>query len=162
MRSDTDWGGGRVRGLCRNAAAASRRGVFRNAAQPPNDRIEASLDHRATMPELYDERRQEPRFRTAGRATLTVDGETLAADVLDLSLNGLSISRPARLDVHPSQLVSLSLQVGDVEPFVADVKIVHAEKAKLGLEFFDMPPRDFAVLAGIIETFQRLRREGYR
>ena len=41
------------------------------------------------MPELHDDRRLEPRFRTAGSATLRVGRKEIRALVLDLSLTGL-------------------------------------------------------------------------
>ena len=36
------------------------------------------------MPELYDERRTEPRFPTSGEATFSVDGRDWRAEILDL------------------------------------------------------------------------------
>lgn len=112
------------------------------------------------MPELHDDRRQEPRFRAAGSATLKDGNAQHRALILDLSLNGLKITRPDAFVPNDRDLVQLTLSVGDSDPFKADVKIVHTERTELGLEFFDMPPRDFGVLAGIIEKYQRLRRSG--
>lgn len=112
------------------------------------------------MPELYDDRRQEPRFRTAGSATIEGAGEAHRALVLDLSLNGLKLTRPDKLDARHNARFKITLSIGDSDPFIAEVKLVHTEPTVLGFEFFDMPPRDFSVLAGIIETFESLRRQG--
>ena len=98
------------------------------------------------MAEHHDDRRQEPRYRTAGSAAFTVGKRAYRALVLDLSLNGLKIT----------------LSVGSNPPLVAEVKLVHVETALLGLEFYDMPPRDFALLAGLIEHFQRAQRGAAR
>lgn len=122
--------------------------------------IAAHHRHAIAMPELYDDRRQEPRFRTAGSATIDTGGEQYRALVLDLSLNGLKLTRPDKLDARHNARFRITLSIGDSDPFLAEVKLVHTEPTLLGLEFFDMPPRDFAVLAGIIETFERLRRQG--
>jgi len=112
----------------------------------------------AAMPELYDERRTEPRFPTSGEATFQVDGRAWSAEILDLSLNGLKISRPAGFDPAPALRFRVSLAVPGLDAFSADMLLHHAEGAQLGLEFYDMPPQDFAVLVGAIEQFQRLRR----
>jgi PilZ domain len=111
------------------------------------------------VPELYDERRQEPRFRTAGEASFRWADRDWQVEVLDLSLNGLKIDRPAGLDVERHQRFTVVLAIPQFGAFSAEVMLVHAEGAQLGLEFYDMPPRDFGVLAGLIEAFQRLRKQ---
>ena len=110
------------------------------------------------MAEHHDDRRQEPRYRTAGSAAFTVGKRAYRALVLDLSLNGLKITRPDGLALAQGEHFKLTLSVGSNPPLVAEVKLVHVEIALLGLEFYDMPPRDFALLAGLIEHFQRAQR----
>jgi hypothetical protein len=110
------------------------------------------------MPDLYDERRQEPRFRTSGEAVFEVQGRTYRGDILDLSLNGLKVARPPEFALGDGARFKLSLQIPNSDPFVAEVLLVHAEGAHLGLEFYDMPPRDFGVLAGLIEQYAQWRR----
>jgi hypothetical protein len=117
---------------------------------------------RHAMPELHDDRRQEPRFRTAGTALIRSGRKEVRALVLDLSLNGLKIARPDQFEGASQARFPISLSIGQGDPFKAEVKLVHTEPGWLGLEFVDMPPRDFAVLAGIIEQFQRLRRQPAR
>lgn len=110
------------------------------------------------MPELYDERRTEPRFPTNGEATFDVAGRRWSAEILDLSLNGLKVSRPGGFEPEPASRFRIALAIPGVDPFSADVLLHHVETEQFGLEFYDMPPQDFAVLAGAIEQFQRLRR----
>jgi hypothetical protein len=110
------------------------------------------------MPELYDERRTEPRFPTSGEATFDVDGRAWSAEILDLSLNGLKVSRPPGFDPPPALRFRIALAIPGMEAFSAEVLLHHTEVDRFGLEFYDMPPTDFAVLAGAIEQFQRLRR----
>lgn len=110
------------------------------------------------MPELYDERRQEPRYPTAGVASFTAAGRQFDAEILDVSLNGLKLTRPADFDLARSERFRITLTIPGIDPFEAEVMLVHTEGAQLGVEFYDMPPRDFGVLAGVIEHFQRLRR----
>jgi hypothetical protein len=110
------------------------------------------------MPELYDERRTEPRFPTSGEATFAAGGRAWSAEILDLSLNGAKISRPAGFDPPSAARLRVTLAVAGLAPFSAEMLVHHAEGAQLGLEFYDMPPQDFAVLVGAIEQFQRLRR----
>jgi hypothetical protein len=110
------------------------------------------------MPDLHDDRRLEPRFRTAGSATLRVGRKEIRALVLDLSLTGLKLSRPDPFAAAANTRFPISLAIGQGKPFKAEVKLAHVEPGWLGLEFVDMPPHDFGVLAGIIEQFERLRR----
>lgn len=110
------------------------------------------------MPELYDERRTEPRFPTNGEATFDVAGREWRAEILDLSLNGLKLSRPAGFEPAPASRFRIALAIPGIDPFSADVLLHHVERAQFGLEFYDMPTQDFAVLAGAIEQFNRLRR----
>ena len=110
------------------------------------------------MADLHDDRRLEPRFRTAGSAVLRAGRRDFRALVLDLSLNGLKVTRPDRFEAPKQSLFPVTLTIGQGNPFKAEVKLVHAEPGWLGLEFTDMPPSDFGVLAGIIEQFERLQR----
>jgi hypothetical protein len=107
------------------------------------------------MPELYDERRTEPRFATAGRGRLAMAGRSFEAPLLDLSLNGLKLARPEGFEAAHGDRGRLELDVEGVPPFTADVQLVHAEADRIGLEFHDMSPADFTLLAGVIEQFQR-------
>jgi hypothetical protein len=108
--------------------------------------------------DLNDDRRLEPRFRTAGSATFRSGRKDLRALVLDLSMNGLKLSRPEQFEAARDSRFPVTLTIGQGKPFKAEVKLVHAEPGWLGLEFVDMPPNDFGVLVGIIEQFERLQR----
>jgi hypothetical protein len=111
-----------------------------------------------SVADMNDDRRLEPRFRTAGSATLRAGRKDLRALVLDLSLNGLKLSRPEHFEAARDSRFPVTLTIGQGNPFKAEVKLVHAEPGWLGLEFVDMPPNDFGTLVGIIERFERLRR----
>ncbi len=106
------------------------------------------------MPDLHDERRQEPRFRTAGSATMHLDRGELCGMVVDISLNGLKVTRPDGFELALESRFKLTLRIAETRPFVAEVKLVHLEPGVIGLEFYDMPPSDFAVLISLIEAFQ--------
>lgn len=109
------------------------------------------------MPSITDDRRLEPRFRAAGSASLRQGRKEYRALVLELSLNGLKLTRPTGLMVALDSPVDVVLSIGAAAPFRAQVKVVHQAPGIVGAEFYDMPPRDFAVLVELIEHFHRLR-----
>ena len=109
------------------------------------------------MPDLFDERRQEPRFPTAGEASFMFADRNHVATLLDLSLNGMRISRPSEFTPPRGERLRITLEVPGADRFTAEVMLVHTEDKELGLEFYDMPPRDFGVLAGLIEQFAKVR-----
>jgi hypothetical protein len=104
-----------------------------------------------------DDRRLEPRFRAAGSALLRQGRKEHRALVLELSLNGLKLTRPAGIMVALDSPLDIVLSIGATAPFRAQIKLVHEGPGVLGGEFYDMPPRDFAVLVELIEHFHRLR-----
>ena len=55
-------------------------------------------------------------------------------------------------------VVALGVGVAGPDDLEHAVLLHHVERAQFGLEFYDMPTPDFAVLAGAIEQFHRLRR----
>lgn len=107
------------------------------------------------MVELYDERRQEPRFNATGSATLTVGEQHFSADILDLSLNGMKLSRPDQFPLGRNERCQITLHMPEAVPFSAEILLVFAGKDALGIEFFDMPPTDFTVLARLVTDFVR-------
>lgn len=112
------------------------------------------------MREIFDDRRQEPRFSTRGTASFTVSDRPFRADIRDLSLNGIKVSRPEGWTPAKGIRFQVELDIPGAEPFTAEVALVHAEADELGLEFHDMPPRDFSVLAALIEQHARNKRLG--
>ncbi|MFN7550672.1 MAG: PilZ domain-containing protein [Pseudomonadota bacterium] len=109
------------------------------------------------MASARPDRRLEPRFRTAGRAVLRAGRRDFRALVLDLSLQGLRLSRPAQFDAARDARFPVTLAIGEGEPLRAEVQVMHAEPGSLGVSFVYMPPSDFGVLAGLIEHFERGR-----
>lgn len=110
------------------------------------------------MPEIFDERRQEPRFATQGEASFMFADRNHVATLLDLSLNGMRVSRPGDFTPPKGEHFRITLEVPGSDRFTAEVLLVHTEDKELGLEFYDMPARDFGVLAGLIEQFAKVRR----
>jgi hypothetical protein len=121
-------------------------------------RGEARAEARIAMPEIYDDRRQEPRFTASGEVRFIAGDKSYRADILDMSLNGVKITRPEGFDVPKGQRFRIELLIPGTDAFNAEVMLVHAEPLQLGVEFYDMPPRDFSLLAALIEQFLRLRR----
>jgi hypothetical protein len=111
------------------------------------------------MSEIYDDRRQEPRFAASGEARFIAGDLSFTAAVLDMSLNGVKITRPEGFVLPKGQRFRIELVIPGSPPFNAEVMLVHSEASQLGVEFYDMPPRDFGVLAALIEQFLRLRRQ---
>lgn len=112
----------------------------------------------STMASLRPDRRLEPRFRTAGRAVLRAGRRDFRALVLDLSLQGLRLSRPAQFDAARDACFPVMLAIGEGKPLRAEVQVMHEEPGSLGVSFVYMPPSDFGVLAGLIEHFERGRK----
>lgn len=110
------------------------------------------------MREIFDDRRQEPRFSTRGTASFTLAERPFQAEVRDMSLNGIKVSRPEGCAPDKDSRFQVELAIPGADPFTAEVAVVHAEADELGLEFHDMPPRDFSVLATLIEQYARNRR----
>ena len=110
------------------------------------------------MPEIYDDRRQEPRFAASGEVRFVAGDASYCTDVLDMSLNGVKITRPDGFALPKGERFRIELLIPGTDSFNAEVMLVHLEPSQLGVEFYDMPPRDFGLLAALIEQFLRLRR----
>ena len=110
------------------------------------------------MSELYDERRQEPRFPTRGTASFMFADRRYETAVLDLSLNGIKVSRPDDWGHDPGGRFRVDLTIPGTDAFTAEVALVYVDGNQLGLEFYDMPLKDFSVLASLIEHYARARR----
>ena len=110
------------------------------------------------MSELYDERRQEPRFPTRGTASFMFADRRYETAVLDLSLNGIKVSRPDDWAHDAGGRFRVELAIPGADGFTAEVALVYVDGNQLGLEFYDMPLKDFSVLATLIEHYARARR----
>ena len=110
------------------------------------------------MREIFDDRRQEPRFPTRGTASYALGERRLESAVHDLSLNGVKVGLPdGPAPTHGSRF-TVELDIPGAARFTAEVAVVYADAGELGLEFHDMPPRDFTVLVALIEHYAALRR----
>ncbi len=110
------------------------------------------------MRQIFDDRRQEPRFTTSGTASFMFADRHYCSAILDLSLNGLKVSRPEAWAIDAGNRFKVDLDIPGADGFTAEVALVHADQGELGLEFHDMPLKDFTVLATLIEHYARVRR----
>lgn len=111
------------------------------------------------MGELYEERRQEPRFATAGHYRLESSrGGTIAGRILDLSLNGALLEYGGTAQLQPGTHHTVTLEFESQPPFRGDSLLVRADSAHIGIEFYDMDPQNFAALSNLIEALTRAQR----
>jgi hypothetical protein len=112
------------------------------------------------MGELYEDRRQEPRFATAGRYRLQTGrvGE-IEGRILDLSLNGALLEHGGSVNLTCGSRHAVILEFSGLEPFQGDSLIVRVDAKHLGIEFYDMDPGNFAALSSLIEAFTHGRRQ---
>lgn len=109
------------------------------------------------MAEFYDDRRQEPRFDTVGEGEVEIGGQRVRGNLIDLSINGLKMQKPSGFGAPDGSRFKLNLLLPEQPAFVAEVMLVRTNADSIGVEFMDMPPRDFACLTQLIERFQTLR-----
>lgn len=112
------------------------------------------------MAEIYDERRQETRFATSGEGEVEIDGRMLRAELLDLSINGLRMSRPAGFGAPSGSRFAMNLLIPGADTFTAQVALVRVDAETVGVEFMDMSPRDFGLLSDLIDRYASLRAQG--
>jgi len=111
------------------------------------------------MGEIYEDRRQEPRFATAGKYSLELTkSSSLEGRILDLSLNGAMLERTSTSDLNSGGRHRLTLQFAGHPAFHGDALVVHAGKDRIGIEFYDMDPQNFAALSALIEALTRAHR----
>lgn len=108
------------------------------------------------MAEIYDDRRQETRFATSGEGEVEIQGKSVRATLVDLSINGLRMERPAEFSPPDGSRFALNLLIPGADPFRADVELIRLDERAFSVEFMDMSPKDFALLTGLIERFAHL------
>ena len=108
------------------------------------------------MGELYDDRRQEPRFSAGGIYRLK-SGNGTSGRLLDLSLNGAMLERQEGIELVPESRTMVVLSIADLPEFAADVLVKHVASDRVGVEFYDMSPDHFSTLTSLIERFTRMR-----
>ena len=111
------------------------------------------------MGEIYEDRRQEPRFATAGKYSLEVaKSSSLEGRILDLSLNGAMLERNGSAELKSGSRHPLTLEFAGQPAFRGDALVVYAGKDRIGIEFYDMDPQNFAALSALIEALTRAHR----
>lgn len=109
------------------------------------------------MGELYDDRRQEPRFTAPGTYRRETQGADAQARIFDLSLNGAMLEQLPSTPLVPGERTNVVLQFPAQPEFVADVLVKHIVENRVGVEFYDMSPAHFSTLAALIERHVRAR-----
>ena len=111
------------------------------------------------MGEIYEDRRQEPRFATAGKYTLELSRtSSLDGRILDLSLNGAMLERVSASELKTGSRHRLTLEFSGQPTFQGDAMVVYAGPDRIGIEFYDMDPQNFASLSTLIEALTRAHR----
>ena len=113
------------------------------------------------MGELYEDRRQEPRFTTAGRYQLLnagPNGSDVEGRILDLSLNGVLLEYTGGAKLQAGTRHGLILEFEGQPPFQGDALLVWANETHLGIEFYDMDTQNFAALTSLIDALDRANR----
>lgn len=110
------------------------------------------------MGELYDERRQEPRYATSGVYYLQSAGRGAPGRILDLSVNGAMLEQVEGQPLAEGNRANVVLCFPGQPEFVADVLVQHIVNGRVGVEFYDMSPEHFSTLATLIDHHQRLRQ----
>jgi len=111
------------------------------------------------MGEIYEDRRQEPRFTTAGKYRLdTAQSDSIEGPILDLSLNGAMLERNSTIELQAGTHHRVSLEFTGQTPFHGDALLVYIGDARIGIEFYDMDPQNFAALSALIESLTRANR----
>lgn len=111
------------------------------------------------MGELYEDRRQEPRFPAPGRYRLeTGRVGDVQGHILDLSLNGALFEYGGSVKLEPGSHYPVTLEFDGQPPFRGDSLLVRVDSTHIGIEFYDMDPQNFAALSALIEALSRTRR----
>jgi hypothetical protein len=109
------------------------------------------------MAEIYDDRRQETRFTTSGDGEVDIQGKAVRAALVDLSINGLRMVRPASFSPPDGARFALTLVIPGADPFRAEVSLIRLDDQAFSVEFMDMSPKDFALLTALIDRFAHLK-----
>ena len=111
------------------------------------------------MGEIYEDRRQEPRFTTAGKYRLdTARSGGNEGRILDLSLNGAMLECTSKVDLQAGTRHRVSLDFIGQTPFQGDALLVYVGEERIGIEFYDMDPQNFAALSALIESLTHANR----
>lgn len=108
------------------------------------------------MAEIYDDRRQEQRFATSGDGQVEIQGKSVRAALVDLSINGLRMVRPQEFSAPDGARFAMNLLIPGADPFRAEVALIRLDDQAFSVEFMDMSPKDFGLLTALIERFAHL------
>ncbi len=111
------------------------------------------------MAEIYDDRRQEQRFMTSGEGEVEIQGKSVRSELVDLSINGLRMVRPAQFSAPDGSRFAVNLLIPGAEPFRAEVALIRLDDRAFSVEFMDMSPKDFGLLTALIDRFAHLSAE---
>jgi hypothetical protein len=96
------------------------------------------------------------RSRLDAMVQLSIDGLSWQGLVLDVSLSGMRLERPAGIDLVPGQGLEVSLEAhgGQVPPIPA--RVVRMGLSEIALEFEALEPAAEQALSEMIEQFGEL------
>lgn len=105
------------------------------------------------MSNVYDDRRQEPRFPTNGKYQF--DASSDSGRIFDLSLNGAMLERLPNQKLFSGDRQKATLSFPGETVFTVELVIVHVGHERIGVEFYDIDPQNFAALAHLIDLLLR-------
>jgi len=133
--------------------------VVDGSMNKPCDSIRPQTTALRDMGELYEDRRQEPRFSAAGKYRLrTANGSEIEGRVLDLSLNGVLLEHSSSTQLQEGSHHSLTLEFAGQPAFYGDTLVIWADSSRIGIEFYDMDPQNFAALTALIDALDHAHR----
>lgn len=104
-----------------------------------------------------DDRRSEPRFPVEGRVEIQSVGQTLDAQMLDLSLNGALLLVPEGHGLVRDNAITVQLWIGGACHFNAQAIVAYVQSMRVGIEFTGMSTADFDTFSGLILLLARQR-----
>lgn len=105
------------------------------------------------------ERRHSPRYATHGVVAFTPLGRaSIAAELLDLSLNGAQLKLVTADNISVGDTVDVQLSLDGTPQVNARAKVAYLGGERCGVEFADMDNHDFDVFAALVLMLEHRQR----
>ena len=104
------------------------------------------------------DRRLEPRYPVHGPVVVRAQSGVFTAEIFDVSLNGALLSNPGLQQLHSGDQLEVEITLQDVPHVHARALVAHVHGDRFGIEFQDMPARDFDVFCGLVLMLAQQRR----
>ncbi len=82
-----------------------------------------------------NERRKFRRISIHKPAKIEVDGKTWQAELLDISLKGVLLEKPADFSCEEGKTVNIEIELGETEKIKMKAHTAHCEKKEVGLDW---------------------------